>query len=106
MFGVAAAVHLGAHSTLLLWPSEELGALPVEEGVEVAFGRQIAAASDPEAMWRELEEKLAERNSPFTLVENFSAHEMIDPADTRVILCAWIERSRGIIGHLCRGTRV
>ena len=43
-FGVAATVHLGPDGLLLIWPSAELGPLPVEGGVEVAFGRQIAAA--------------------------------------------------------------
>ena len=71
----------------------QVGALPVEGGVEVAFGRQITQADDPDAMRRMLEQKMAERNSPFLLAENFGAHEMIDPANTRIELCEWVEQA-------------
>lgn len=47
----------------------------VSGGVEVAFGKQIAAADDPEAMRRSLEEQLAKRFSPFTVVENFQVRQ-------------------------------
>jgi len=90
MFGVAATVHLGPESLLLIWPTAELGPLPVEGGVEVAFGRQIAASPDPEGMRRQLEEQLAKRFDPFVIAENFSTHEMIRPCETRASLCDWI----------------
>ncbi|MDP7174554.1 MAG: carboxyl transferase domain-containing protein, partial [Alphaproteobacteria bacterium] len=60
-FGVASAAHYGNEAYVLAWPSAELGALPVEGGVAVAYGREIAAAADPEAKRRELEEELARR---------------------------------------------
>jgi acetyl-CoA carboxylase carboxyltransferase component len=48
-YGVAAAAHYGPDAFVLAWPSAEMGALPVEGGVAVAFRREIAAAADPEA---------------------------------------------------------
>ena len=68
-----------------------MGPLPVEGGVAVAYGREIAAAEDPDARRLELEEMLARRQSPFPRAESFSVHEMIDPRDTRPELCQWIE---------------
>ncbi|TNE58856.1 MAG: propionyl-CoA carboxylase [Alphaproteobacteria bacterium] len=92
-YGVAAAVHFGAKSYTLSWPSVESGALPIEGGVAVAYGRQIAEAEDPEAMRRELEEKHASAQSPFTAAENFSVHDLIDPRETRAKLNEWLDWS-------------
>jgi acetyl-CoA carboxylase carboxyltransferase component len=89
-FGVASAAHYGPDAYVLAWPSAEVGALPVEGGVAVAFGREIAAADDPEARRAELEEAMAARQSPFPRAEAFAVHDLIDPRETRPRLCDWI----------------
>jgi acetyl-CoA carboxylase carboxyltransferase component len=89
-YGVAQAAHYGPDGYVLAWPSAELGALPVEGGVAVAFGREIAAAADPEARRQELEAELAARQSPFPRAESFAFHDIIDPRDTRPMLCDWL----------------
>ncbi|MGF1455788.1 MAG: acyl-CoA carboxylase subunit beta [Alphaproteobacteria bacterium] len=89
-FGVAAAAHFGPQAYVLAWPSAEMGALPLEGGVAIAFGREIAAAEDPEARRQELEAALAQGLSPFPRAETFSLHEVIDPAETRPMLAAWL----------------
>jgi acetyl-CoA carboxylase carboxyltransferase component len=91
VFGVAGGVHFGPGGTRIAWPSAEQGALPIEGGVAVAFRREIAAAPDPEARRRELEERLLATRSPFTAAEAFGVHDMIDPRHTRPMLCDWIE---------------
>ena len=91
-FGVAAAAHFGEDPYVLAWPSSEAGALPLEGGVAVAFGKEIAKAKDPEKKRKEIEEKLAKSQSPFPRAEAFSVHEIIDPKDTRQYLCSWITR--------------
>ncbi|HAL41205.1 MAG TPA: propionyl-CoA carboxylase, partial [Gammaproteobacteria bacterium] len=73
------------------WPSVESGPLPVEGGVAVAFHREIAASPDPEAKRAELEQRLRESRSPFPRAESFAVHELIDPRETRPVLCDWIE---------------
>ncbi len=90
-FGVASAAHFSPNTYKLAWPSYEMGALPVEGGVAVAFHREIAAAEDPEAKRKELEELLSRGRSPFPLMESFSVHDLIDPRLTRSKLCQWIE---------------
>jgi acetyl-CoA carboxylase carboxyltransferase component len=90
-FGVAAGVHLGPNATVAAWPSAEAGALPLEAGVELAFGREIAAAPDPEVRRRELEEEMAEAQSIFPRAEEFGAHHLIDPRDTRPLICDWLD---------------
>jgi acetyl-CoA carboxylase carboxyltransferase component len=90
-FGVAGAAHYGPDSYTLLWPSAESGALPVEGGVAVAYRREIEAAEDPEARRAELEEGLRAGRSPFPRAESFSVHEIIDPRETRPMLCEWVD---------------
>jgi len=90
-FGVATAAHFGDNAYVLSWPSVESGALPLEGGVAVAFHREIAAAEDPDAKRREIEERLRQARSPFARAESFSVHELIDPRETRPVLCEWID---------------
>ena len=91
-FGVAAAAHYGPEGYVLAWPSAESGALPLEGGVAVAFKKEIAAAKDPEAKRKEIEENMSKQQNPFPRAENFSVHEIIDPRDTRKYLSQWTER--------------
>ncbi|HYW90989.1 MAG TPA: carboxyl transferase domain-containing protein [Gammaproteobacteria bacterium] len=95
--GLASAVHYGQDAYVLAWPSAETGALPVEGGVAVAFRREIAAAPEPEAKRRELEEQLAKRQSPFPRADAFSVHDLIDPRETRPRLCDWIELAHPLL---------
>ena len=90
-FGVATAAHYAPGNYVLAWPSVESGALPLEGGVAVAYRREIEAAEDPEAKRREYEEKLREGRSPFPRAESFAVHELIDPRETRPMLCDWID---------------
>jgi acetyl-CoA carboxylase carboxyltransferase component len=90
-YGVAAAAHFAPNAYVLAWPSAEGGALPLEGGVAVAFGREIAAAPDPDARRRELEEAFASERSPFARAESFGVHDLIDPRRTRPMLCDWID---------------
>ena len=93
VFGVAGAAH-GNHSHLNLryaWPSGEWGSLPIEGGVQAAYRRQIESAEDPQALRKEIEQRLYKKTSPFLTAEIFGVEEIIDPRDTRPLLCDWIE---------------
>ncbi len=90
-FGVAAAAHFSESGYVLAWPSAEMGALPVEGGVAVAFRRQIAEADDPDTMRAKLEADLAAKQSPLPRGESFSVHDVIDPRETRPRLCQWLD---------------
>ena len=99
-FGVASAAHFAPNTYKLAWPSYEMGALPVEGGVAVAFHREIAAADDPEQKRQELEQRLMEQRSPFPMMESFAVHELIDPRQTRARLCRWIEWIQPLLEEL------
>ncbi|MGH9823938.1 MAG: acyl-CoA carboxylase subunit beta [Blastocatellia bacterium] len=93
VFGVAGAGHGNAQALnqRYAWPSGDWGSLPIEGGVQAAYRREIEAAEDPAALRQEIEEKLNELRSPFRTAEAFGIEEIIDPRDTRPILCNWVE---------------
>jgi acetyl-CoA carboxylase carboxyltransferase component len=88
-FGVAGAAH-SDHTRLhyrYAWPSGNWGSLPIEGGLEAAYRAELAAAEDPEKLRVEIEERLNTFNSPFRVAEAFLVEEIIDPRDTRPLLC-------------------
>jgi acetyl-CoA carboxylase carboxyltransferase component len=91
-FGVGGATHRNEHrhSLRLAWPSGTWGSLPLEGGIEAAYKRVIEAAEDPDAARAELMTKLQAVRSPFRTAETFRVEDIIDPAETRPILCRWV----------------
>jgi len=101
VYGVAGAGH-GDHSRLNLryaWPSGDWGSLPIAGGLEAAYRRDLEAADDPEALRAEIAERLDAVRSPFRTAERFSIEEIIDPRDTRPLLCDWAERAHELVAH-------
>jgi len=101
VYGVAGAGH-GNHTTLNLryaWPSGDWGSLPIAGGLEAAYRRELEAAEDPVALRAEIEERLNAVRSPFRTAERFLIEEIIDPRDTRPLLCDWAERAHELIRH-------
>jgi acetyl-CoA carboxylase carboxyltransferase component len=98
--GVAEAAHFGPDGFVVAWPSAEIGAIPVEGGVAAAFGRKIAGSVDPEAERLRLEQAMLALQSVVPRAESFSIHDLIDPRDTRPILCEWIARVQPLLPHL------
>ncbi len=93
VYGVAGAGHQGGgrFNFRAGWPSGEWGSLPIEGGVMAAYRREIAAAPDPDAMRREIEERMIAVRSPFRTAEAYSVENLIDPRDTRPLLCEWLD---------------
>ncbi len=91
-FGVAGAamVDVGSPHMRVAWPSGDWGSLPLEGGIEAAFKRALAEADDPEALRNELLASFEEVRSPFRTAEAFDVEEIIDPRDTRLVVCRWI----------------
>ena len=93
LYGVAGAAHQ-AHSRWnyrIAWPSGEWGSLPVEGGVAAAYRREIEAADDPAAYIEELEKRLSAMRSPFRTAEAMGVEDLIDPRETRPLLCEWVD---------------
>jgi acetyl-CoA carboxylase carboxyltransferase component len=89
VFGVAGAAHRNGarYCTRYAWPSGRWGSLPLEGGIEAAYRADIDAAADPKARLAEIDERLQKLRSPFRSAETFWIEEIIDPRDTRPLLC-------------------
>jgi acetyl-CoA carboxylase carboxyltransferase component len=110
VFGVAGAAHRhgGRYCTRYAWPSGRWGSLPLEGGIEAAYRADLDAAADPKAKLAEIEERLQKLRSPFRSAESFWIEEIIDPRDTRPLLCEFAElaaplRRPGPSTHPMRG---
>ncbi|MEE9279333.1 MAG: carboxyl transferase domain-containing protein [Myxococcota bacterium] len=78
------------------WPSGHWGSIHIEGGTAAAFRRVIEAAPDPEAKRLELEAGFKALSSPFRTAEA-TGLDLIDPRDTRSILCDFIDMAQGLI---------
>ena len=88
------------------WPSGDWGSLPIAGGLEAAYRRELEAAPDPAALRAEIEARLNAVRSPFRTAERFGVEEIIDPRDTRPLLCDWAARAHELAAHdLAAGPR-
>jgi len=100
VFGVAGAAHRPhhRHTFRVAWPSGDWGSLPVEGGLEVAFKRMLAeAGEDAEKLKAEIAERLEAVRSPFRTAEKFLVEDVIDPAETRPLLCDWVRTAYDVL---------
>jgi acetyl-CoA carboxylase carboxyltransferase component len=79
------------------WPSGDWGSLPIDGGVEAAFRRELEAHEDPARRLAEIKAWLEGLRSPFRTAESFYAEEIIDPRDTRPLLCEWAGLARRLL---------
>ncbi|MBK1661645.1 acyl-CoA carboxylase subunit beta [Paracraurococcus ruber] len=88
-FGVAGVVHQPAsrYSVRYAWPSARWGSLPLEGGIEAAYRADLDAAGDRGAKLAEIEARLQQLRSPLRTAEAFWVEEIIDPRQTRRLLC-------------------
>ncbi|AOL22682.1 propionyl-CoA carboxylase beta chain [Erythrobacter litoralis] len=73
------------------WPSGDWGSLPIAGGLEVAYKAELEAADDPAAELAAIRERLAKVTSPFRSAERFNVEDIIDPRDTRPLLCEFAQ---------------
>ena len=92
-FGVAGAAHRNGrrYCTRYAWPSGRWGSLPLEGGIEAAYRADIDAAPDREKKLAEITTRLNKLRSPFRSAETFWIEEIIDPRETRPLICDFAE---------------
>ena len=100
-FGMAGALHGPKYGEALnlryAWPSARWGSIPIEGGVMAAHKAEIENAPDPAAKRAELEAFYLNMTSPFRTAEKFGIMDIIDPRETRAILCDWVEDAWALI---------
>ena len=92
-YGVAGAAHMNGSRFNLryAWPSGDWGSLPIAGGLEAAYKAELEASDEPEAKLAEIEDRLEQLRSPFRTAERFMVEEIIDPRDTRKLLCEFAD---------------
>ena len=109
VFGVAGAAHMNASRThyRYAWPSGDWGSLPMEGGIEAAFKSDLEKSDDPDKLLKEIEKRMEIVRSPFRTAESFIAEEIIDPRDTRKLLCEFANISAPVreVGKTSFGLR-
>jgi acetyl-CoA carboxylase carboxyltransferase component len=95
-FGVAgnnyATPRSGVHARVV-WPAADVGGIPPEGGIEAAYKRQLAEAADPAALRAEINARIESARGPVGPLNRFQMEEMIDPRDTRRLVCEWVEQA-------------
>jgi acetyl/propionyl-CoA carboxylase alpha subunit/acetyl-CoA carboxylase carboxyltransferase component len=98
-FGVAGngqATPFRQPAVRVAWPAADVGGIPPEGGIEAAYKRQLAQADDPVALRAELESRIESARGPIGPLNRFQLEEMIDPRDTRRLVCEWAETAFAI----------
>jgi acetyl-CoA carboxylase carboxyltransferase component len=92
-FGVAGnnlATPVSRACVRVAWPAADVGGIPPEGGIEAAYKRQLAEAKDPAALRAEIEARIESARGPLGPLSRFQIEEMIDPRDTRRLVCEWV----------------
>ena len=99
-FGVAGnnyATPSSRASVRVTWPAADVGGIPPEGGIEAAYKRQLAEAEDPKALRAEIEARIESARGPLGPLSRFQIEEMVDPRDTRRLICEWGETAYRIV---------
>ena len=91
------------------WPSGSWGSLPSRGGIEAAFSAQLNQAENREQEMERLSQEMEKIASPFRTAEKFGVQNLIDPRQSRLLLCDWVEdayrRLPQLLGRPAFGTR-
>lgn len=92
VYGVGGAGIINRHraSRSWSWPSGDWGSLPSRGGIEAAFRAEIEASDDPQATVARIAAELESLSSPFRTAEHFGVQDLIDPRESRALLCEWV----------------
>jgi acetyl-CoA carboxylase carboxyltransferase component/biotin carboxyl carrier protein len=104
-FGVAGnnfATPRDGSGTRVVWPAADVGGIPPEGGIEAAYKRQLAEAKDPAALRAEINARIESARGPLGPLNKFQMEEMIDPRDTRRLICEWVKDAYRIVSQPAR----
>jgi len=99
LYGVGGQCHdrPGGMFKRVAWPSAHWGSMHISGGVSAAYRREIAESDDPKAKQKEIEARLDALASPLRTAEAFNIEEIMDPRDTRPMVCQFVEMAQSVI---------
>jgi len=88
-YGIGGGAHANnaRYAFRYAWPSASWGSMPIAGGLEASYRSELASAADPKAKLVEIEARIRRYCSPFRTAEAFNFDEVIDPRETRRLLC-------------------
>ncbi|KAI1847781.1 hypothetical protein JX266_006276 [Neoarthrinium moseri] len=106
VYGVAGAAMMDCRDprVRVAWPSGDWGSLPLDGGIEVGHSAELkrayqegfqrggeeAAKLQMKALYDDLEQDYRRLMNPVRTANAFGIEEIIDPANTRPLLCQWL----------------
>lgn len=63
----------------------------------MAYRRELESSSDSQALLTEIMERLEQVRSQMRTAEVFGIEEIIDPRDTRPLLCEWVKDAYALL---------
>ncbi len=99
LYGVAGQCHDRPSGMFkrVAWPSAHWGSMHISGGVSAAYRRVIDESDDPEAKRAEIEARLQALSSPFRTAEAFNIEDIIDPRETRPIVCEFVRMAQSML---------
>lgn len=79
---------------IVAWPTARFDVMGPAAGVELVYGREIAASADPKARRAELLREADEAASAYLAAEMALIDDVIDPAETRAVILGALARCR------------
>jgi acetyl-CoA carboxylase carboxyltransferase component len=74
------------------WPQAQISAMSIEGAVDVLYRRDYEGAEDPQAKRREIIADFMSRADAVRAADGFGIDDVIDPANTRAVLCEALGR--------------
>lgn len=104
-YGIAGGVMIDSRSprSLVAWPSGEWGSLPLEGGISVAHRAELSAIAKSqgkeaaEIKYKQLDAEYRRLMNPVRAANAFGVEQIIDPKDTRSVLCEWVKDMYGLV---------
>jgi len=79
---------------IVAYPTAQFDMMGPAAGVELTYGKKIAASPDPESLRKEYLKKAEEVASAYLAAEMALIDDVIHPAETRDIICSVLDRTR------------
>ena len=89
--GSAMCGYMGGQTLTLAWPMVDFASLPVDSAIRSAHGAELAAAEDPDALWKKLEAEYQKFSGVYPAAATFNIDDVIDPRETRPRLIRALE---------------
>lgn len=107
VYGVGGAGMINGHGLHLryAWPSGDWGSLPIEGGLQVAYRRTLEESDNRQELLEKLASQFESFRSPLRTAAAFGIEEIIDPRDTRPLLCDWIVDAYELLPELLGPSR-